>query len=54
MLTHRSHRGLGISRKERLGAVTSLESVFVVDLNANRVVCETSPRHQNPTTLYWS
>lgn len=49
-----THRGMAVSQKDHLGAVTSLESVFVVDFNVNRVQCESPNRHQNPGTLLWT
>ncbi len=50
----RSHRGLALANKSRLLAVTAIESVYLVDLNTNRIQCETMQRHQKPNTLIWS
>ncbi|RWS08284.1 follistatin-related protein 5-like protein, partial [Dinothrombium tinctorium] len=47
-------RGMAVSKATNLGAITSLESVFVLDLNSNRVQCETQQRHQQPETLVWT
>jgi len=52
--TNGSHRGLALAKKSRLLAVTATESVFLVDLNTNRIQCETLQRHQKPNTLIWS
>lgn len=53
-IDYRSHRGMAVSNRSRLGAVTSLESVFVIDLATNRVQCETQQRHQSPVSLIWT
>jgi hypothetical protein len=52
--TSGSHRGLALANKSRLLAVTATESVYLVDLNTNRIQCETMQRHQKPNTLIWS
>ncbi|KAI1309336.1 Follistatin-related protein 5 [Halotydeus destructor] len=52
--TDGSHRSMGVSENERLAAVSSLESVFIVDLTANRVMCETQQRHRNPRAVLWT
>ncbi|CAG2118914.1 unnamed protein product, partial [Medioppia subpectinata] len=52
--TNGSHRGMALAAKSRLLAVTATESVFLVDLNTNRIQCETTQRHQKPNTLIWS
>jgi len=52
--TSGSHRGMSMAHKSRMLAVTATESVFVVDLNTNRIQCETVQRHQKPSTLIWT
>lgn len=51
---NRHLRGLAVSGKNRLGAVTSLESVYIFDLNSNQVECETQQKHQHPSSLLWT
>lgn len=50
----RTRRGVSVSGKSGLCGVTSLESVFVVDLKKKSVECEAPRKHQNPSTLFWS
>ncbi|XP_054165194.1 follistatin-related protein 5-like [Oppia nitens] len=52
--TNGSHRGMALANKSRLLAVTATESVYLVDLNTNRIQCETTQRHRKPTTMIWS
>ncbi|RWS28509.1 follistatin-related protein 5-like protein, partial [Leptotrombidium deliense] len=52
--TKGNFRGMAVSKATNLGAITSLESVFVLDLNSNRVQCETQQRHEQPETLVWT
>ncbi|XP_053205684.1 uncharacterized protein LOC128390035 [Panonychus citri] len=49
-----SHRSMAVSRISSIGAITSSESVFVVDLNSNMVQCETQEHRQEPSVILWT
>ncbi|KAF7487903.1 Follistatin-related protein 5 [Sarcoptes scabiei] len=48
------HRGMALSRKNRILSITATESVFTVDLVSNRIICESNKRFKYPKTLLWT
>ncbi|KAJ6217952.1 hypothetical protein RDWZM_009109 [Blomia tropicalis] len=48
------HRGLALSTKNRVLSITATESVYTVDLNTNRILCESSKHFEKPRTLVWT
>ena len=50
----RYRRGMALSTKNRVLSITATESVFTVDLNTNRILCESSKHFEKPHTLVWT
>lgn len=45
---------MAVSKLSKQAAVTSAESVYVIDLNSNLVQCETKERRGDSSVLLWT
>lgn len=45
---------MALSTKNRVLSITATESVYTVDLNTNRILCESSKHFQKPKTMIWT
>ncbi|XP_074604484.1 follistatin-related protein 5-like [Brevipalpus obovatus] len=47
-------RFMAVSRLSKQAAITSAESVYVIDLNSNMVQCEAQEHRKDPSVLVWT